>query len=212
MKKGAPSQAFKGTSQPKPEDIYKGQKPALADDSKLFTPYAPQANIFQLGSWNGESGSSADNSKKDFTYAAFNALDRLKADVKIVMVEVSSNSIAAALGRLNTYYSNDAQTIFAGRASFAGDRSSMFPESKIIKVETKAAAAKDGNSLAKIVGIKLETDQGKATSWPNRYDAITDAQMVSESAPAGGWELKGWYGADTATYLVRLGPIWGKSA
>ena len=81
-----------------------------------------------------------------------------------------------------------------------------------MKIETKAAAPKDGSGLTKIVGLKLETDSGKVYEWAQgNYNGLADVETVGEAAPASGWELKGFYGAETQNFTARLGPIWGKA-
>lgn len=198
-------------------ETYIGTKPALADDTKLTTLYAAESNAIKLGTWNGESASLTDGSTKDFTYVAFTALDRIKTTNKISLIDVTINSKAAALGTFRTLYTDGSSHTTCVGAVYAGDALSsstrLQGDEKIVKVESKAAAPKDGGSgLTRIVGLKLETDKGNVVKWPYaKYDSLTDAQTVGEAAPAEGWELKGFYGAETREYMARLGPIWGKA-
>ena len=99
---------------------------------------------------------------------------------------------------------------YAGGALSSSTR--LKGDDKVIKIETKAAASKDESGLTKIVGVKIETDKGSVTKWPySEYDSLPGVQTVVEAAPASGWELKGFYGAETQEYMARLGPIWGKA-
>ena len=99
---------------------------------------------------------------------------------------------------------------YAGGALSSSTR--LKGDDKVIKIETKAAASKDGSGLTKIVGVKIETDKGSVTKWPySEYDSLPGVQTVVEAAPASGWELKGFYGAETQEYMARLGPIWGRA-
>ena len=215
----APSQQPQQPIGGKPaNEVYIGTKPALTDDTKLTTLYAAEPSAIKLGTWNGESASLADGSNKDFTYVAFTALDRIKTTNKISLIDVTINSQAAALGSFRVLYvDGSSQTTCAG-ARYAGgalsSSTSLRGDDKIVKIESKAAAAPrgDGSGLSRIVGLKLETDKGKVVKWPHaKYDSLADVQTVGEAAPASGWELKGFYGAETQEYMARLGPIWGKA-
>ncbi len=228
VNKGADPQTYprKGTAQPqqpqqpiggKPaNELYIGTKPALADDTKLTTLYTAESNAIKLGTWNGESASLTDGSKKDFTYVAFTALDRIRTTNKIQLLGVTINSQAAALGSFRVLYRDGSLQQTCAGARYAGGASSssttLKDDDRIVKMETKAAAPKGGSGLTRIVGLKVETDKGKVVKWPNsNYDTLADVQTVGEAAPPSDWELKGFYGAETQEYMARLGPIWGKA-
>ena len=215
----APSQPSQQPIGGKPaNETYIGTRPALADDTKLTTLYAAESNAIKFGTWNGESASLTDGSTKDFTYVAFTALDRIKTTNKISLIDVAINSKAAALGTFRVLYTDGSLHTTCVSAVYAGDTLSsstrLQGDEKVVKVESKAAAPKDGRSagLTRIVGLKLETDKGNVFKWPYaEYDSLADVQTVVEATPAEGWELKGFYGAETREYMARLGPIWGKA-
>ena len=195
-------------------ETYIGTKPALSDDTKLAALYANESLAIKLGTWNGESASLTDGSQKDFTYVAFTALDRIKTTNKIFLIDVTVNSQAAAISTLDVNYTDGSKQKVCARYAGGGLRSciTLEGEEKIVKIETKAAAPKDGSGLTKIVGLKLETDSGKVYEWAQgNYNGLADVQTVGEAAPASGWELKGFYGAETQNFTARLGPIWGKA-
>ena len=197
-------------------EIYISTKPALVDDAKLTALYANESPAIKLGTWNGESASLTDGSQKDFTYVAFTALDRIKTTNKIFLIDVTVNSQAAAIGSLEVNYTDGSKQQVCAGAQYAGGGSrsciTLEGDEKIVKIESKAAAPKDGSGLTKIVGLKLETDSGKVYDWAQgNYNGLADVQTVGEAAPASGWELKGFYGAETQEYTARLGPIWGKA-
>ncbi len=205
-------------------ELYIGTKPALADDTKLTALYTAESSAIKLGTWNGESASLTNGSKKDFTYVAFTALDRIKTTNKIQSLDVTINS-HAVLGSFSVLYRDGSlQQTCAGARYASGAFSSsttlkdddrivtIEKDDRIVKIETKAAAPKDGSGLTKIVGLKVETDKGRVVKWPNStYDTLADVQTVGEAVPVHDWELKGFYGAETQEYMARLGPIWGKA-
>ena len=195
-------------------EIYIGTNPALADDTKLAALYANESLAIKLGTWNGESASLTDGSQKDFTYVAFTALDRIKTTNKIFLIDVTVSSQAAAISSLEVNYTDGSKQQVCARYAGSGSRSciSLEGEEKIIKIESKAAAPKDGSGFTKIVGLKLETDSGRVYDWASgKYTELEDVLTVGEAAPGSGWELKGFYGAETQNYTARLGPIWGKT-
>ena len=125
------------------------------------------------------------------------------------------NTQAVALGAFRVLYVDGSlQQTCAGARYAGGSRSSgttLKGDEKVVKIETKATTTKDGSGLTKIVGVKLESDKGTVTKWPwSEYDSLADVQTVAEAAPASGWELKWFCGAETQEYMARLGPIWGK--
>ena len=197
-------------------EIYIGTKPALVDDTKLTALYANESLAIKLGTWNGESLSLTDGSQKDFTYVAFTALDRIKPTNKIFLIDVTVNSQAAAISSLDIVYTDGSKQQICAGAQYAGggsrSRITLEGDEKIVKIESKAAAPKDGSGLTKIVGLKLETNSRRVYDLAqSSYIGLAEEQTVREAAPADGWELKGFYGAETQAYTARLGPIWGKT-
>ncbi|KAL9044333.1 MAG: hypothetical protein Q9214_002520 [Letrouitia sp. 1 TL-2023] len=190
------------------KNIYIGKQPAVADDVKFYTPYLVQGNDIKYGSWNGD-GTLIANSRVD-NYFAFTGLDRISMTGKIRNISGVYNSTQESVRSIITKYLDGALhticTVAADRLAPSDYKD--FSDSKITKFETKARVPK-GRDNSRIIGLRLTTNEGTVWTLNPDYDDITDAQVVTEDAPFPGWELKGFYGAETLSYIGRLGPIWG---
>lgn len=205
----------KKPSAPAAENIYIGKKPATADDVAAYSPYQSQAHDIKVGTWNG-APTSIDDAKALFP---FTSLDRIKVTGEIKSLRGVYDQNADAITYLLTRYADNGTHQIGGFNFGAGLATpttladfGLQDGEKFVKMESKAKAPKGKDGL-QVVALKFTTDKGREFKLNADYDKIADAQVVVESPPSPGWELKGFYGAfvSTSYVVVRLGPIWGRS-
>ena len=210
--------------------LYIGKQPALDDDKAVYTPFEAWGKDIKLGSWNGDNVSiNSDQGKKDTSYVAFAGLVPITHTNVINFLDGSYNKYVKAVEGIQVVL-KDHQAYTAGFYGVGptgltdeyvddADRLILAEGEKIIKIESKALTPTFDTGLNdpdriqegrnRVIGLRLTTDKGNVWTVNGDYDNIKDANVVTEDAPYDGWFLKGFYGAQTRSFLSRVGPIWG---
>ena len=84
---------------------------------------------------------------------------------------------------------------------------------RIIKFSIAARVPPGGTTTdwgrSRVVALWLQTDQGRTWCTTDSADVWKVSEVANLVAPLDGWFLKGFYGAQTRSYVARLGVIWG---